>query len=242
MLAMMRTQGAFRVGPVRAAARFLGTAAGDGSGGDIISVVETPFGLRILVGDVMGHGLRPARMAADVLDAFRDLARHPGSLKRLAMSLNGVVAAQGHRGEFVTALLVAFPCDVPCSGPVSGEMISCGHPPPLLLRGARATFVDALTPSPPLGLLDLSECEAASGSLLLDPGDMVLLYTDGVTDARDASGNPYQLAERACAVSAAAGTAGLSAVLTGIQTDVFRFSGGRLRDDAAMLMLEVDRD
>ena len=239
---MMRTQGAFRVGPVRAAARFLGTAAGDGSGGDIISVVETPFGLRILVGDVMGHGLRPARMAADVLDAFRDLARAPSSLKGLAMRLNGVVADEASRGEFVTALLVAFPGVVPCAGPVSGEMISCGHPPPLLLRGAHATFVDALTPSPPLGLLDLSEREAASGFVPLNPGDRVLLYTDGVTDAHDASGNAYQLAERASAVSAAASTAGMSAVLTGLQTDLFRFSGGRLRDDAAMLMLEVCRD
>jgi serine phosphatase RsbU (regulator of sigma subunit) len=182
----------------------------------------------------MGTGQLANQTGVVVRNAWKAIAATEPTLAGIAVRLHGLITRSAHPERFVTAFLANFG-----AGPRT-EFVCCGHPPPLLLRGAQATFADGLTPSPPLGLLDLSEFEAASGFLVINPGDRVLLYTDGVTDARDASGNAYQLAERAGAVSASAGSASLCTVLTDIQADLSRFSGGRLRDDAAMLMLEVD--
>jgi serine phosphatase RsbU (regulator of sigma subunit) len=93
------------------------------------------------------------------------------------------------------------------------------------------TSLDALPPSPPLGLLDLAGWPPRADPLAARPGDCVLLYTDGVSEARDSRGRPYPLAERAAALSAAAR---LPALLAG---DLLRHVGGRLRDDATLLCL-----
>lgn len=216
------------------------------SGGDIVAAVETPAAVRVLVGDVMGHGPLAGETAAEVRRAFRQLAAYEeDAIQVIAARLDRLVAGlegQGHREEFVTAQLI----DIPRGRGVGAEfnIVSCGHPPPLLLHDGGATFLDAIPPAPPLGLLDLADgaCPRPVPHGVR-AGDMVLLYTDGVTEARSATGATYPLAERAATVSreltrefngASTGTALIEALRTGLIAHI----GGKLRDDATLMYLQ----
>lgn len=132
--------------------------------------------------------------------------------------------------EFVTALLVTVPMD----DDAGADIVCCGHPRPLLLRGGQATLLDEVPATPPLGLLDLAGCQAHAARLGVGPGDSVLLYTDGVTDARDRSGLAYPLAERAAALSRQDGP-----LLEALRADLLCHADGTLRDDATLLHLRL---
>jgi serine phosphatase RsbU (regulator of sigma subunit) len=200
------------------------------TGGDIACAVTAPGAIRLLIGDVMGHGVRAARTARAVTRAFREYATCADPLQVIAMRLHAFVAARDDGEEFVTALLVT----VPMGGDADVEIVSCGHPQPLMLRAGRATLLDEIPPALPLGLLDMAGCQPRSGRLGVGPGDSLLLYTDGVTDARDPSGRSYPLAERAAALSREDGP-----LLGALRADLMRHAAGVLRDDATMLHLRL---
>ncbi|WP_067055421.1 PP2C family protein-serine/threonine phosphatase [Streptomyces sp. FXJ1.172] len=91
--------------------------------------------------------------------------------------------------HFITAALL----DIPDQGPPA-EMLSCGHPPPLLICGDQVTVLHSRRPAPPLGLCALCVRKDSTDPFTLEPGDMVLLYTDGVIEARSPAGAFYPLA------------------------------------------------
>ncbi|MFD0268377.1 PP2C family protein-serine/threonine phosphatase [Streptomyces sp. NPDC127106] len=140
----------------------------------------------------------------------------------------------GHPELFATALLLEFP-----PGLDLVRIVSCGHPPALLLRGAGVSEV-SVEPGPPLGLgLTVPEDTAVTGLPLL-PGDRLLAYTDGVTEARDTSGFFYPLTTRVPVVAtpAPADPAGLVGALW---QDLVSFTGGGPGDDVALLVLSLER-
>ena len=150
--------------------------------------------------------------------------------------------------EYVTALIISVPLDA------GGEatIVNCGHPAPLLLEGAcgRVSLLDAIPSAPPLGLLDLGEDPPCPVPLRLVAGDSLLLYTDGVTEARDSHGRQYPLAERVAAFMSQhrplQGTrrhdlAG-AALLREIHADLLRHADGSLADDATLLLIGIDRE
>lgn len=169
-----------------------------GGGGDIHDVMATPFGVRLLVGDVMGTGLPANRTGLSVLNAWRDLACTEPSLAGIAVRLHALIARSGHPERFVTALLANFPVesageDAPAAGSWA-ELVCCGHPPPLLVRDNSAAFIEPYA-APPLGLLDLAEGWCRASMMPVGDGDQLLLYTDGVSEARDADGRFFPLAQ-----------------------------------------------
>jgi serine phosphatase RsbU (regulator of sigma subunit) len=186
--------------------------ATQGGGGDIHDVMATPFGVRLLVGDVMGTGLPANRTGLSVLNAWRDLACTEPSLAGIAVRLHALIARSGHPERFVTTLLVNFPVASADGAPAAGallapggttppspaeswiELVCCGHPPPLLLRDGSAAFIEPYT-APPLGLLDLAEGWCRASMIPVGDGDQLLLYTDGVSEARDAAGRFFPLAQ-----------------------------------------------
>lgn len=96
----------------------------------------------------------------------------------------------------MTAVVVDIPDDEPVV-----RLISCGHPPPLLLRPDTAAVttpgpVAAPQPAPPLGLGSLSDTGYSPTTFPFTQGERLLLYTDGVTEAHDRNGVFYPLAER----------------------------------------------
>jgi len=211
---------------------------GNQAGGDIACAVIAPDAVRLLIGDVMGHDPRAAQTAAEVTRAFRQLAAHPDPLPVVAARLHAFVADHADGEEFVTAQFVSIP-----NGDDAGaQIVCCGHPPPLLLRGGLVTALDALPPSPPLGLLDIGGYSPHADLLGAGAGDSVRLYTDGVSEAYDGHGRPYPLAERAAALAARPHAGEPAEEACGrlpelLRDDLLDHVGGELRDDATLLYL-----
>jgi phosphoserine phosphatase RsbU/P len=163
------------------------------SGGDFYEAVETPHGVRLLVGDVRGKGLDAVRLAGVVLGSFRDAAQDRPDLAQVAAALDRSVTRAIGPEEFVTVVVVQVATDG------SAIVVNCGHPAPLLVRGGRATALDQPEPAPPLGLGPRPELLR----LRLALGDRILLYTDGASEARARGGFfPLQTAAAFALVSA----------------------------------------
>ncbi|MCR8579903.1 PP2C family protein-serine/threonine phosphatase [Streptomyces sp. Isolate_219] len=126
---------------------------------------------------------------------------------------------------FATVILL----DLPDRRPVV-HTITCGHPPPLLLRDGRVRTLSAEWPALPVGLGGLPGApDYEVEGFPFEPGDLLLLYTDGVSEARDDKGTFYPLAERAAAWS----DCSPRQVLRQLRTDLLAHTNGRLGDDAA---------
>ena len=192
--------------------------ATQGGGGDIHDVMATPFGVRLLVGDVMGTGLPANRTGLSVLNAWRDLACTEPSLAGIAVRLHALIARSEHPERFVTALLVNFPA--PGRRP-SARTLDPG--PSWSAAGTRRRCWCATAPrrsstpyaAPPLGLLDLADGWCRASMIPVGDGDQLLLYTDGVSEARDADGRFFPLAQVTAEAVRAAGPAGAEAGVPG---------------------------
>ena len=245
------------LGPLGLDVVYVAAAAEAKVGGDLYEAVATGgHGIRVIMGDVRGKGLGAIELATDVLGMFREQAHEACTLGELAARLDaGLGRGLGRHEEFVTALLVEID---PESGRTS--IFSCGHPAPLLIPAARdgaarcMTFMEVPAPAPPLGLLTLGDTSGAQLCCALQPDDQLLLYTDGVTEARDAKRAFYPLPERVSVLTAkaagsqAAGKALLRPVSGGngrqglldlLRADLFKHVGAPLDDDAAMLLVRA---
>ncbi|MFJ8976885.1 PP2C family protein-serine/threonine phosphatase [Streptomyces sp. NPDC102282] len=233
-----------RSGPLHLASLYLAAEEGAQLGGDLFAAARTAEGTRVIIGDVRGKGLDAISGAAGVLGAFRALARQEGRLPGLVTRLDTSVAAHridslnesGGRSDdpgLVEAFVTAAVLDLPDAAPEL-RLVSCGHPPPLLLRAGRVHALDATEPGPPLGVGPLSEVTPTEDAFAFRAGDMLLLYTDGVTEARDRSGHFYPLAERAASWTGL----GPERLLEEARADLLRHAGGRLGDDAALVAVE----
>jgi serine phosphatase RsbU (regulator of sigma subunit) len=116
------------------------------------------------------------------------------------------------------------------------RLILCGHPPPLLLRPGAATPLTVPQPAPPLGLGALAEDSYIPRTFDYAPGDLLLLHTDGVTEARDARGAFYPLAQRAAAWADCAP----ADLIRNIEADLRVHAPGPPADDMAMIALQRD--
>nr|WP_202437330.1 PP2C family protein-serine/threonine phosphatase [Streptomyces sp. SID5910] len=219
-----------RVGVVGCAGLYRAAQRGTLVGGDFFDVRDGPFGIRAVMGDVQGHGLAAVATVASLLGAFREAVLDQPDLVSVAARLDRrllVDSADARHAElFATAALLEFSADAR-----EVRVVVCGNPPPLLLRGARATEVE-VSPWTPLGLglADAGTIEAST--VALRPGDRLFLASDGVVEARDAGGAFYPLADRLAGL-AAGEPAGLAervwADLVGFCPDV--------DDDVTMLVL-----
>ncbi|MFE5481175.1 PP2C family protein-serine/threonine phosphatase [Streptomyces sp. NPDC056527] len=234
-----------RSGPLRIASIYLAAEEEAQMGGDLYAAARTESGTRLLIGDARGKGLDAISEASLVLGAFRVTARRERELPELIGHLEAGVgsAERDVRGDrvgmsvdddeaqeaFVTALVL----DIPDHEPVV-RLVNCGHPPPLLLRKGRVRALDSAEPSPPLGLADVLAPMVAVDSFPFDVGDVLLLYTDGVVEARGHDRVFYPLVER---LTAWAGD-DPQTLLGRLRDDLRAYVGGHLGDDAALVAVE----
>jgi len=220
------------IGPVGLAVRYMSAAASARIGGDLYEVIAADGKVRLIVGDVQGKGLAAVQTAAAVLGAFREAAHDAPDLAALAARIELSLQRQAAKEEeFVTAILAQVASDG------SGmELLNCGHPPPLLLSGPRAGFVEPRSVGLPFGLSGLAAAERSVDPLPLGPGDRILFYTDGISEARDKTGAFYPLDR----CSALLGGPEPGRALDLLCTDVIRHVGHELRDDAAVLLVSRD--
>lgn len=225
-----------RIGPLGVASLYLAAAAEARIGGDLYAAARTATGTRLIIGDVRGKGLEAVGDAALVLGAFRAAAHQEAGLPGLVAYLEAAVSPDlddsVDQGEsFITAAVLEIPDDEPVL-----HLVSCGHPPPLLLRrDGRAVPLDVDHPSPPLGLAGLVASSVTAQTFAFEVGDVLLLYTDGVLEARDAEGTFYPLAEHAAAWSGTHPRALLDRLCADLLSHA---AGSTLGDDAAMVAIE----
>ncbi|GAA5076160.1 serine phosphatase RsbU (regulator of sigma subunit) [Thermocatellispora tengchongensis] len=228
-----------RMARLRVASTYLAAEAEAHIGGDLYGAVRTRGLTRLIIGDVRGKGLAAVSDAALLLGAFREAAHHAPTLPHLAAYLQDsygdrladIPAPPPEETEsFITATLVEFPDDRPLL-----TVVTCGHPPPLLLRGGEVTALPDDAQAPPFGLGDLAPAEYTARTFPFGEGDALLLYTDGVIEARDRAGRFYPLSER---IAEWAGDEP-ELLLRRLSQDLLRHVGGRLDDDAAMVAVRA---
>lgn len=227
-----------RVGQIRCSGLYRAAQRGTLVGGDLYDVRAGPFGVRAVVADVQGHGLAAVGTVASLLGAFREGVLDDTELSAVAARLDRRLLADSaaksveHAELFATAVLMEF-----SPGSDLVRIVSCGHPPPLLLRGFAVSELD-VPPGPPLGLgLAGPAAPAEPTEFPMLPGDRLLMYTDGVTEARDAAGCFYPLAARVPVLASDA-----TGLARAVWRDLESFTGGGPRDDVALLVLSPDEE
>ncbi|HEY6031481.1 MAG TPA: GAF domain-containing SpoIIE family protein phosphatase, partial [Gaiellaceae bacterium] len=197
-------------------------------GGDVYDFLELPDGrLAVAVGDVTGHGIEATADMAMARFVFRSLAReHPEPADFLAHA-NDVIVDEIQVGKFITMAYVA-------ADPARGEVrcASAGHPEPRLVL-ADGTVEAIRAPGIALGIESAQEFEEVT--VPFPPGSSVVLYTDGVIEARRE--RELYGEERLDAVLA--GCRGLSAdeLVERVVEDCRAF-GGALTDDVAVVCIK----
>ncbi|MFI8520931.1 PP2C family protein-serine/threonine phosphatase [Streptomyces sp. NPDC085481] len=215
-------------GELTAAVSYTAAVAEARIGGDLYEVVTSPGGVRVIVGDVQGKGLDAVETAADVLGAFREAAHDEPDLSgvstRLERAMNRTLCGE----RFVTAVIAEVREDRTVA------LLNYGHPSPLLVHAdGSARFLSPNRRALPLGLGIHGAEGPETLSTTFHPGEQLLLYTDGVTEARDGRGEFYPLASRLHLLEADSPELALDA----LHSDIVAHAGGPLGDDAAMLLL-----
>ncbi|MFF6787896.1 MFS transporter [Streptomyces filamentosus] len=206
-----------RLGCLRLAGLYRPATAGTAIGGDFLEALDTPYGTRVLIGDVRGKGLQAVQTVTDLLGCFRSQAHETEDLGEVAACLDRQVrraaAARGDEELFATALLLQH------SGPSQDlQAVNCGHLAPLEVGPGRARElpVPAVLPLG-FGLLDAAGA-VRPHRFALAPGSTLLTHTDGLSEARNSTGEFYPLAQR------------LSAAGPGTPDDLVRHLDDDVRD------------
>lgn len=177
-------------GRVTLASRYLSATAEAQVGGDLYEVTTTPSGLRVILGDVRGKGVEAIQLATVVLARFRARSPFESDPVLLAVELDEAVVGHGGDEDFVTAVLL----DVSEDG--TTIVTNCGHPPPLLVHGPgsngeRYQLLTDLPTAPPLGLQTVAGQLPVPRQASWEPGGRLLLYTDGLVEARGTAGRHF---------------------------------------------------
>lgn len=201
-------------------------------GGDCFDYALNGSTLDLAVFDAMGHGLPSSVLSGLAVGAYRHARRSGVPLHEMIGRMDAAIA--GLMGDtFVTALIGQL--DVR-TGRLS--WLSAGHPAPVVVRDG-GVLAPAQTPALPLGLGLVDRDAATPEELALQPGDRVLLYTDGVIEARSPEGEEFGLERLHDLLVREAGSGLLAAeVLRRLVQACLQFQGGRLRDDATLLLVE----
>jgi serine phosphatase RsbU (regulator of sigma subunit) len=222
------------VGGLMLASRYVSATADALVGGDLYDVVSTPAGVRIVIGDARGKGLPAVQTAATVLSAFRAAAPRDGvTLEELAREIEQTLQSRLGPEDFVTAIL----CEIEPDGALT--LVNCGHPRPLRLASGRQPETLGSWESPPLGL----GVQPRAEHFALGPAERLLLFTDGLIEARDAHGRFFDLEPAARGTVdpslLSTGAAGLQHSLDSLMDAVREHVGGHLADDVAVLLVET---
>jgi serine phosphatase RsbU (regulator of sigma subunit)/anti-sigma regulatory factor (Ser/Thr protein kinase) len=217
-------------------------AAGEANevGGDFYDVFSVGDGRwRFAIGDVCGTGPEAAAVTGLARHTLRILAAEGHPIADVVRRLNGLILREGTRGRFIT--LLHGEIRVPPSGPLEVSLVCAGHPLPLLLR---ASAPEGELPRPaaePQMLLGVVEDDVTfdTQTVQLNPGDLLLFVTDGVTERRDETGR--LLDDNNGLARLLAGCRDLSAwaVASRLRRAVSEFGAEPSSDDMAILVMRA---
>ena len=157
-------------------------------GGDFYDALPLSDGrVLIALGDVAGKGSPAALLMALLLAMMRTLADENLAPAALMRRLNVQIFRHSPRSRFITAFLAAY---TPATGEL--EWVNAGHLPPMILRADGSTDREAFLHGGSLALGMFEEADYESRRATLAPGDALVLYSDGLTEAENAAGVPFE--------------------------------------------------
>ncbi len=212
-----------RLADVDLAARYVSATAAAQVGGDLYEVSQTPYGVRLIVGDVKGKGIEAAQTAASVLSAFRHAAAAEPDVGAVVRTLDAAVARLASDEDFVTAVVVELTAD-------TLTVASAGHPAPLLIDGRTVTELEPSESTLPLGL----GADPVPVTHAWPVGARLLLYTDGLVEARDRRGRFFPLDDHVDGLS----DPSLDLALDHLVDTLVLHVGARVDDDLALVLVE----
>ncbi len=214
------------------------------TGGDVYDYSLDGRSLFLAVVDARGHGLQAATTATVASGAMRRARRNGQDLRAIADEVARALGAIGAEHDFVSAVMVQLDMD---SG--QGEWLSAGHLPPLVIDDTGVSELQ-LTPALPLGLvLNGNGSEPVIRSFTLEPGQSIVLYSDGIVENaaadsglavgeqrfQDALGE--RLRQNVGREHTAPGHVARDHVARDIVEDLLAITGPDLRDDATLLVV-----
>jgi serine phosphatase RsbU (regulator of sigma subunit) len=205
------------------------------NGGDCLDYAVNGRTAHLAIFDAMGHGLAAAGVSSLAVSGYRSARRRGLGLSDTYVEIDGTLAEQAP-DRHVTAVLAQLNLD-------DGRLhwVNAGHPAPLLLREARVIRSLEAQPLTPLGMR-FTPGPVPVSEIGLQPGDMVLLYTDGLPEARLPDGSFFTV-ERLAEFIERQAAAGYPApeTLRRLRHAVLAHQQGRLQDDASALLVEWRR-
>ncbi|HTI33079.1 MAG TPA: SpoIIE family protein phosphatase [Miltoncostaea sp.] len=200
-------------------------------GGDFYDAIALPDGrLAVMVGDMAGHGASAAAQAAGLRFGWRTLvAVNPNPATVLA-GLNAQMADPDNRAEGLFASILYMLIEP------TGDLAFApgGHPPPILLTADECRPLEPVVAGPLLGVFDEAEWPVTHAAL--PPGGTLMLYTDGLIEARRGA-DTFGI-ERACDVLAAERRSALELRIARLIAAARRHEDQRLRDDVVIVAVE----
>ena len=217
------------------AVTYLAAAEDPEVGGDFYDVYQIPDGWGLAIGDVCGKGEEAPAVTAAARHAIRVLARRCADPAEVLALTNEIVLAEelSLEGGFVTANVAHLTWQ---DGKLHVVIGSAGHPAAIVLRadgGIRMMNGGGL----PLGLF--ADAQPATQELVMDTGDVLFLYTDGVAQARGPA-NTYFQDRLADELTGLAGEAP-GDIVASMRRAMLDFTGGNLVDDVTMLVMRAER-
>jgi sigma-B regulation protein RsbU (phosphoserine phosphatase) len=202
-------------------------------GGDFYDMVDLGNDrVGLVIGDVAGKGVAAALLMVKVMGDLRSHIGPNATTDEVLAAANALIDQEDH-GLFVTALYMTFD-----AGTGRLTYTNAGHPTPLVV-GRCPGRVFALDPGRNLPLGVVADAAFTGAECTLEPGDTVLLYTDGVVEARDSGGAAYgeeRLIQLLAGRDAAAGE-----TIELVRSDVARFAEGQdAHDDMTVIALRYD--
>ncbi len=203
-------------------------------GGDYYDFLSLgPNTLLVVIADVEGKGISSAMVMSNLQATLRALVLHLHSLNDIAEAINKMILTDTRGGKYLSMFLGLL--DVRRK---TIHYINCGHVPPVIVRPAQQDAIMLKEGGMVIGLFENVPFER--GHAKFQPGDVLVLCTDGITESMDAQQDEYGLERLVVSVrEAAAGSAG--EIVKAVSTDVARFSrDGTHLDDKVMIAIKVN--
>ncbi|MET0557298.1 MAG: SpoIIE family protein phosphatase [Solirubrobacterales bacterium] len=207
-----------------AAAMYRPAGAENEVGGDFYDAFPVAGGWMLVIGDVTGRGAQAASITGQARYTLRTAAALTGDPLVALSTLNRALMA---RQDSALCSVAAFTLSEDPAQPV--RMAVAGHPPPLLVDGESVT--ETVSPGPLLGVFTDAEWRLERAPV--EPGQQLVVITDGITEASGAEG---RFGEERLRAELAGATSPVAAVQR-LEGALHAFTAGRLTDDAAMLAL-----
>lgn len=198
--------------------------------GDLYDYAVNPEGVHMAMFDAVGHDLRSTTLSTLTAGAYRRGRRNGAPLEKIAEEIDATVSSFDQRVDFVTGLVGRLELS---TGRL--HLWNAGHLDPVIVRGSRVLSLSPSRRCRPFGLGPLG---GGVDTFDVEPGDLIVFYTDGVIEARDRGRLEWGMASLKEALIALAHTErALDHVAKAVLDRVVTHVGRALSDDAALLLV-----